>query len=251
MTPLEVLKNKEQGIMLYSPCYGDVKFLKVDNDDYPIEFEDEKGHRHAFTAEGKVADRFTKAQVMLFPSVNLKDWDKFAFKKGDILEHENGMECVEFIEYETSEENPANNYTMFKGKIILPEEAKGNIDYFTTWCFKPTKKAKNKPLYYVALTKGVLADDACIVPSMGMCYDFEMKGIKNMKVCCGQEVVTIKLYRKRKKALSFIRGFVAGRIDICRHIITENENKILNYKKQFREKYGETINLISNRNENN
>lgn len=140
MTPLEVLKDKEQGITLYSPCYGDVKFLKVNDDDYPIEFEDEKGHRHGFTAEGKVANGFTNAEVTLFPSVNLKEWDKFIFKKGDILEHENGMECVEFIEYETSEENPANNYTMFKGKCILPEESKGNIDYFTTWCFKPVKK---------------------------------------------------------------------------------------------------------------
>lgn len=175
MTPLEVLKNKEKGIVLYSPCYGDVKFLKVDDDDYPIEFEDEKGHRHAFTAEGKVSDRFTKAQVMLFPSVNLKDWDKFNFREGDILEHEkNGMEVVEFIEYETSEVNPANNYTMFKGKVILPEESKGNIDYFTTWCFKPVKKfakKKFKPFDKVLYKDGLNKYHVAIVEKQDNCGD--------------------------------------------------------------------------------
>lgn len=140
MTPLEVLKNKEKGIVLYSPCYGNVKFLKVNaNHDYPIEFEDEKGHNHAFTAKGKFTDDLTDTQVMLFPSVNLKEWDKFNFKKGDVLQHDEGMESVEFISYETSVENPANNYTMFKGKIITPIEHQGEIDYFTTWCFSPVK----------------------------------------------------------------------------------------------------------------
>lgn len=158
MTPLEVLKNKDEGIMLYSPCYGHVKFFDLQaNLKKPIGIKDSDGYISYFLADGKYQDS-EGAQAMLFPSINMKEWDKFNFKKGDILEHDGGMEAVEFISYETSEDNPANNYTMFKGKIILPEEAKGNVDYFTTWCFSPVKKPnerKFKPFDKILYKDGI------------------------------------------------------------------------------------------------
>lgn len=139
MTPLEVLKNKDKGIMLYSPSFGHMTFYSIE-ERYAMSINTMTEHDHeiAFFPNGKLVD-CKDAQIMLFPSVNLKEWDKFNFKKGDVLQHDGGMESVEFISYETSEENPANNYTMFKGKIITPMEQQGEIDYFTTWCFSPVK----------------------------------------------------------------------------------------------------------------
>lgn len=140
MTPLEVLRNKEEGIMLYSPCYGNIIFYAIDNRlEKPIVTQGNSGYYFHFYPNGKIEDAGENEQIMLFPSINLKEWDKFNFKKGDILQHDGGMESVEFISYETSEENPANNYTMFKGKVITPMEQQGEIDYFTTWCFSPVK----------------------------------------------------------------------------------------------------------------
>lgn len=143
MRPYRVLKYKESGTMLYSPCYGHVKLhdLRYKNVDKAIYTEAECGDINTFNSKGKLSNA-KDAQVMLFPSINLKDWDKFNFQEGDVLQHDNGMECVEFVSYETSEENPANNYTMFKGKIITPVEHQGEIDYFTTWCFSPVESSK-------------------------------------------------------------------------------------------------------------
>lgn len=138
MTPLEVLRNKEEGIMLYSPSYGHVRFSGLSDEVRPIYIKNSEAFDITLLPSGKVTNN-DGSQVMLFPSINLKDWDKFNFKKGDILQHDGGMESVEFIEYETSKENPANNYTMFKGKVITPMEQQGEIDYFTTWCFSPVK----------------------------------------------------------------------------------------------------------------
>lgn len=160
MTPLEVLNNKKKGTMLYSPCFGHVVLDRIDGySNYIYVINTRNTFCEAFLPNGRSKGE-KDAEIMLFPSINMKEWDKFAFKKGDILQHNGGMECVEFIEYETSEENPANNYTMFKGKYILPEDVKGNVNYFVTLSFSLMKKpVKNK---FRPFDKILCVDDSSI-----------------------------------------------------------------------------------------
>lgn len=144
MTPLEVLKNKKKGTILYSPCFGHVVLDRIDEYSKYIYVTNIKNtFCEAFLPNGRSKEE-KDAEVMLFPSVDMKEWDKFAWKKGDILMDDEGRECVEFIDYETSEGKPAINYILFKGKYIFPEEAKGNVNYFTTLRFRPVKKSIEK-----------------------------------------------------------------------------------------------------------
>ena len=80
----EILKSKPKGTKLYSPIFGDVTFDKIEKDlgEYTI-FVTDKGQNHqTFMADG----RYNRNGVpVLFPSKEMRDWSKFAWKKGDVL----------------------------------------------------------------------------------------------------------------------------------------------------------------------
>ena len=80
----EILKDKPKGTKLYSPIFGVLTFDKVEKDlgEYTI-FVTDKGQNHqTFMADGRY-DR--KGECVLFPSKEMRDWSKFAWKKGDVL----------------------------------------------------------------------------------------------------------------------------------------------------------------------
>lgn len=85
----EILKNEEYGTELYTPICGRVWHSGMANDKdsaKAIWTEDEAGREHFFDKNGKVSK---EGEVLLFPSKEIRDWNKF-FKKGDVLEHVDG-----------------------------------------------------------------------------------------------------------------------------------------------------------------
>lgn len=86
----EILKNKPQGIRLYSPIFGECVFCHVceDTDDICVRYYGEKAY---FSPEGLYN---TLGEVMLFPSKSMQDWSKFAWKKGDLLVNSCGFQCI-------------------------------------------------------------------------------------------------------------------------------------------------------------
>lgn len=65
----------------------------------------------------------TLGEVMLFPSKLMRDWDKFAWKKGDVLVHKDGTVHIIFEGFED------DTYRTFKGKYYLWED-NGHIEQF-------------------------------------------------------------------------------------------------------------------------
>lgn len=104
----EILKDKPQGIRLYSPIFGECAFCYVCEDTDDICINRCNGEKAYFNPEGLYN---TLGEVMLFPSKSMRDWSKFAWKKGDVLVGEGKRVIFEkFIN---------ENYTKFQGKYAV------------------------------------------------------------------------------------------------------------------------------------
>lgn len=85
----EILKNCPKGTKLYSPIFGNVSFEKlIDNVVYPIHVVGKDSRQIYFSKDGLFIadDSCSDAECQLFPSREVRDWNKF-FKSGDVLVH--------------------------------------------------------------------------------------------------------------------------------------------------------------------
>lgn len=96
---VEILKHCPKGMKLYSPIFGEVKFLTVFNNEY-IDTYTSVADIHRFQKDGRF-DSY--GECMLFPSKDQRDWDKFQipFKRGDIMMFED-KSAVFIINYDCS-----------------------------------------------------------------------------------------------------------------------------------------------------
>lgn len=78
---LELLKNKPQGTKLYSTAIGECVLL--DTNCNIISVRDEKETDYSFDVFGIFIN--TKGECVLFPSKDMRDWKKIAWKRGDVL----------------------------------------------------------------------------------------------------------------------------------------------------------------------
>ena len=101
----EILRHKSYGIKLYSPIFGECTFCYVHEDTNDICVKKHNGVIEYFNSEGLY---FTLGEVMLFPSKEMRDWKKFAWKKGDLLINSCGFQCI-FKEWSS------DDYTKFNG----------------------------------------------------------------------------------------------------------------------------------------
>lgn len=112
----EILKDKPNGTKLYSPIFGDVTFDKVEKDlgKYTI-FVTTKGQvQYSFMEDGRYS---AHGEIMLFPSKEMRNWKKFAWKKGTVLaSHGTQIMFDSFID---------DTYTLFKGKHCLEYDPLG------------------------------------------------------------------------------------------------------------------------------
>ena len=111
----EILKNKPKGTKLYSPICGECEFDMIDmeNEEFGapiIDVIDLVGTRHSFYENGLY---YTEGECLLFPSKEMRDWSKFAWKKGDVLVSNDGKTYTIFEEY------AADLYIYFVGKHSL------------------------------------------------------------------------------------------------------------------------------------
>lgn len=116
----EILKDKPKGVKLSSPIFGKCEFntiykntykggtgtieVKVNNSE---EYFDETGK---YYCSGSISH---DGKPLLFPSEEMRDWSKFAWKKGDILISSNGTIEVIFNGFDDA------TYASFKGKHAL------------------------------------------------------------------------------------------------------------------------------------
>lgn len=112
---MAILKDKPQGVKLYSSICGVVELkevLDVRKKKSIVVKELNSNNQHRFWYDGKF---FRVGQCVLQPSKEMPDWSKFSWKKGDVLFSEDGVYII-FEEFEN------DAYTRFKGKHYLWKE---------------------------------------------------------------------------------------------------------------------------------
>ena len=116
----KILKYKPENTKLYSPLFGDVYFSYVQ--DNIINVKHHAGESKFFNS-GRYYN-YEESELLLFPSKEMRDWNKFAWKKGDVLVSNDGGTEVIFDKWYD------DTYTNFCGKHYLDSEDENNIKYF-------------------------------------------------------------------------------------------------------------------------
>ena len=116
-----ILKDKPQNTRLWSPIFGDVYLKDVTDVNNNMIRITHHGVDNIFMNNGKV---WADGDVCLFPSRCMDDWQKFAWKKGDVLVSNEGDVEVIFDKWYD------DTYTNFYGKHYLDSENENNIKYF-------------------------------------------------------------------------------------------------------------------------
>ena len=122
---VEILKDKPQGIKLYSSACGKCKLEEVDDKSFKISFYNSKfgfmnGGEGYLDKNGKLYD---DGECVVFPSKEMRDWSKFQWKKGDVLVSNDGGTEVIFDKWYD------DTYTNFYSKHYLNSEDENNIKY--------------------------------------------------------------------------------------------------------------------------
>ena len=132
----EILRDKPVNTKLYSPLFSEVFFSHVSGGGIAVEHN---GGTSLFFSSGKFYD-YDGAEPLLFPSKEMRDWSKFAWKKGDILVNKDAEVHIIFDGFKD------DTYKTFHGHYYLWEEEgsivnfEENEDYMQTSEFYKANK---------------------------------------------------------------------------------------------------------------
>ena len=107
----EILKDKPQGTKLYADAFGELSIEKIyigdkeDKDELGITLLSSVGDELIFYNDGRYT---TQGESILVPSKEMRDWEKFSWKRGDVLISDCGFVCI-FKEW------ASDDYTKFNG----------------------------------------------------------------------------------------------------------------------------------------
>ena len=102
-----ILKDKPAGTKLWSPIFGDCTLDRITSEDSLIWAYNTDRVVETFYSDGKY-DR--RGECAIFPSKQMRDWSKFAWKKGDVLVS-NDSDCHIIFKGFSKDD-----YTTFEGK---------------------------------------------------------------------------------------------------------------------------------------
>lgn len=113
----EILKDKAEGTKLYSPICGECKLSYVESakSEPQISTESDAFGVFYFWDDGKA---YNEGECILFPSSEMRDWSKFAWKKGDVLYSAGLKEYCVFNKF------ISDGYLMFISKYNVDENTK-------------------------------------------------------------------------------------------------------------------------------
>lgn len=104
----EILNGKPVNTKLWSPLFGDVYTSSICSEDTII-IVNHHAESSSFYNNGKYFNH-AEAEPLLFPSKEMRDWSKFAWKKGDVLISNDGKKEVFFNGFTD------DTYALFKAK---------------------------------------------------------------------------------------------------------------------------------------
>lgn len=120
-----ILKDKPQGTKLYSSACGKCELKQVDDNSFKISFYNS---RFGFMTGGegtfnKFGNLYDDGECVIFPSKEMRDWNKFGWKKGDVLISNDGKKEVFFNGFTD------DTYALFKAKHGFEVLPNGNTIY--------------------------------------------------------------------------------------------------------------------------
>lgn len=155
---VKILADKPKGTKLYSSACGKCKLEEVDDKSFKISFYNSKfgfmnGGEGYLDKNGKLYD---DGECVVFPSKEMRDWRKFAWKKGDVLVNSSGFKL--FFDRWANDD-----YTRFFGKVNLLE------DSFSYETEKYTLASKEETLDILEIEKPEFKDGdiVTIMPRIG------------------------------------------------------------------------------------
>ena len=113
---VEILKDKPANTKLYSPLFSEVFFSHVSGGYIAVEHH---GGTSLFLSSGRFYD-YDGSEPLLFPSKEMRDWNKFAWQKGDILVNENNAHII-------FEKFTDDTYITFIGRHYLNKNYKNHV----------------------------------------------------------------------------------------------------------------------------
>lgn len=108
---VEILKNKPKGTKLYADAFGELSIEDIYaecKDELGITLSSKDGDELLFYNDGKYS---IYGEPILVPSKEMRDWEKFAWKRGDVLVNSRGLKIL-FDRWAN------DNYTSFYAKTI-------------------------------------------------------------------------------------------------------------------------------------
>ena len=118
----EILRNKPHGVKLYSPIFGDCTYCYIQDESSDICVKRQYNVMSYFNFEGLYN---TAGECLLFPSKEMRNWSKFAWKRGDALSCGVDNLCI-FEKWANKE------YTEFYAKFVTPNYS-GNTFKTEKW----------------------------------------------------------------------------------------------------------------------
>ena len=120
-----ILKDKPKGTKLYSTVHGECTFEAITDEIFKIHFCTSKfGLMQAGECTLiKFGNMFDDGECIIFPSKEMQDWSKFAWKKGDILvSRDKNIHLIfeKFID---------DTYTIFVGKHCYEKDYRNEYNY--------------------------------------------------------------------------------------------------------------------------
>lgn len=114
----KILKNKPEGTKLWTDMFGEVTLYVVTNtcDAFQVKHHNKEPW---FDEDGTL---YKEGALCIYPSKSMRDWEKFDWKKGDVLVSKKDNIYIIFEEFEN------DDYTRFKGKYYLWRRC-GKEDY--------------------------------------------------------------------------------------------------------------------------
>ena len=100
----EILKDKPEGTKLWTDMFGSVMLYVVTDacDAFQVKHHNKEPW---FDKDGKL---YKEGVLCIYPSKSMRDWEKFSWKKGDVLISDCGFQCI-FKEW------ASDDYTKFNG----------------------------------------------------------------------------------------------------------------------------------------
>lgn len=118
----KILRNKPVGIKLYSPIFGDCTLCYIKDETNDICVKTQYDEIRFFNFEGLYN---AGGECLLFPSKEMRDWSRFAWKRGDILADNDGETMVIFDKWYD------DTYTSFYCRHYFNCEDKNHPVYYS------------------------------------------------------------------------------------------------------------------------